>query len=58
MEDKYKEIAELISSIFFHGQFKPESYNERKLEKLLEDVGLWPTTEDEIIERNKLRGII
>lgn len=47
----YKEIAELVSSIFFYGNFKVETPAEAELEKKLNEVGLWPTTEDEIIKR-------
>lgn len=43
----------LISSIFYYGNFVPETYNERKLEQCLNELGLWPTTEDEIIERSR-----
>lgn len=47
----YKEIADLISRIFHYGNFKAETSYERLLEKKLTDVGLWPTSEDEIINR-------
>lgn len=53
MEDKYKKIANLISSIFYYGNFKAETPNEKELEKLLKEVNLWPTTESLIIERLK-----
>lgn len=48
----YKKIAELISSIFFYGNFKVETHAEAELEKKLMEVGLWPTTEYEIIKRH------
>lgn len=51
---KYRLMADLISRIFFYGDFKAETNNERKLEKLLIEVGLWPTTEQEIIERPEI----
>lgn len=50
--EPYKKIAELISAIFFYGNFKAETPAEADLEKRLNEVGLWPTTEDEIINRN------
>lgn len=37
------EIARLIGSIFTHGNFKAETYNERELEKLLRKNGYYPT---------------
>jgi len=41
---RYRHIALLIGSIFFHGDFKAETYNERELEKCLRDVGcFWET---------------
>lgn len=49
----YKEIAELISSIFFYGNFVAETPKEVQLEKKLMEVGLWPTTEDEILKRSE-----
>lgn len=50
----YKSIADLISRIYYYGEFKAHTPNERRLEQLLTDVGLWPTTEDEIIKRGEL----
>lgn len=50
--EPYKKIAELISQIFFYGNFKVETAAEAELEKRLMEVGLWPTTEDAIIERS------
>jgi flagellar biosynthesis/type III secretory pathway M-ring protein FliF/YscJ len=52
--DPYKKIAELISQIFFYGNFKVETHAELELETKLKEVGLWPTTEDEIIKRDSL----
>jgi len=52
--EPYIEIADLISRIFYHGQFKAETRYERLLEQKLTEVGLWPTTEDEIIKRKSL----
>lgn len=47
----YKKISELVSEIFFYGNFKVETKAESELEALLISVGLWPTNEDEIINR-------
>lgn len=47
----YQRISELISQIFFYGDFKAETKAERDLEVLLRGVGLWPTNEEEIIQR-------
>lgn len=47
----YKKIAELISSIFHYGDFKAETPNEKELEGILKEVGLWPMTEEEINRR-------
>ena len=42
--EKYRKIAELIGTIFVHGNFKAETSNERELEKLLREVGcFWET---------------
>jgi hypothetical protein len=51
--EPYKKIAELISAIFFYGNFKVETQAEADLEKRLIDIGLWPTSEYEIIKRQK-----
>ena len=53
--DRYKEALEILSSIYFYGNFKPETYNESLLEQMLTQFGLWPTTEDEIIKRSIAR---
>ncbi|MDR5802177.1 hypothetical protein [Caballeronia sp. LZ001] len=37
--DRLRKIAWLIASIFAYGDFKAETYNERKLEKLLRENG-------------------
>ena len=54
MDEKYKEIALLVSSIFYYGNFKVETPAEAQLEKLLREVNLWPTNEEMIIARSKL----
>lgn len=52
--DDYRKIALLISSIFYYGNFKAETPNERELQSLLEKVNLWPTNEDLIVKRSNL----
>lgn len=54
MEEKYKQIADLVTRIFHYGNFKAETYNERLLEQLLKDVNLWPTNEQQILLRDEL----
>ena len=56
--DRYKEALEILSSIYFYGNFKPETYNESLLEQMLTQFGLWPTTEDEIIKRSIAREVL
>lgn len=51
----YKEIADLISRIFYYGGFKAETINERILERKLTEVGLWPTSQNEIINRQSIQ---
>ncbi len=41
----------LLSSIYFYGGFVAESVNERRLEKIMNELGLWPTTEQEVVDR-------
>lgn len=48
---EYRRIAELISSIYYYGDFVAETPSERELEGLLREVNLWPTSEDLIVER-------
>lgn len=53
----YKEIADLISRIFYYGNFKAETTNERILEQRLRQVGLWPTSEHMILQRPEIKFI-
>lgn len=50
---QYKQIAELVCSIFHHGNFKADTHNEKELESALKSIGLWPTSEENIIKRQK-----
>jgi hypothetical protein len=44
---RYRRIAWLIGSIYVHGGFKAETYNERELEGLLREVGcFWDSIPD------------
>lgn len=52
--EKLRMVADLISRIYHYGNFKAETHNERKLEKLLNELGLYPTTEDKILSRSLL----
>ena len=54
MENKNKQIADLVTRIFHYGDFKAETYNEKLLEQLLREVNLWPTNEAQILKRPKL----
>lgn len=50
MLEDYIKIAHLIGSIFFYGNFKAETKNERDLQELLEKTGHFYKSEDEIIK--------
>lgn len=45
-----REIAKTIGSIFCYGNFKAETYNERKLEKLLRENGTFWEAEIDYFE--------
>lgn len=45
-----KRVIDLICSIFHHGDFKAETPNEKELEQILGDLGMWPTNEGSIIK--------
>jgi len=44
-------VLELIGSIFYHGNFKAETANERELETLLRKLGYFFETEDELMRK-------
>jgi len=50
-ESKLWVVADLISRIYYYGNFKIETPNERTLAGLLNELGLFPTTEDKILMR-------
>ena len=49
--EKMVEALTILSSCWFYGNWIAETYNERKLQHIMEDLGYWPTTEDKILER-------
>lgn len=49
-----EEIARLIGSIFYHGNFKAETWNERELESRLKSAGFWFTSTEECLPRDPL----
>lgn len=53
VSDDYKEIARLIGSIFFSGDFKAETYNERELEKLLRKTGNFYDTQEQFDDASR-----
>lgn len=46
--------CDLISRIYHYGNFKAETVNERLLETILNELKLFPTTEEEILKRPPL----
>jgi len=48
---KLKAIADILSRVFYYGDFVIETPNERTIAGLLNELGLFPCTEDEIIKR-------
>lgn len=50
---KRNAVADLVSRMFFYGDMKIETANERTICGLLNDLGLFPTTEDHICKREK-----
>jgi superoxide dismutase len=49
-EDLIK-VCELIGSIFFYGNFKAETANERELEALLRKIGYFFGSEEELLKK-------
>lgn len=45
-----KRVIDLVCSIFYHGDFKAETVNEKELESLLIELGAWPTNEGSCIK--------
>ena len=44
-------VAELIGSIFFYGDFKAETHNERELEKELRELGYFFESEADLMAK-------
>jgi hypothetical protein len=44
-------VAELIGSIFYYGDFKAETHNEKELEKELRALGYFFESEDELMAK-------
>ena len=49
---KLEAFADIMSRIFHYGDMEIETPNERTAVGILCDLGYFPTTEDEIIERH------
>lgn len=50
-EAKLWVACDILSRIWFHGGFKIETANERTLAGILDELGLFPTTEEKILMR-------
>ncbi len=53
-QKKYEDmmrLVEILSSAWWFGDWVAETANEREQERIMNDLGLWPTTEDEIVAR-------
>lgn len=48
---KLDELCGLLASAWLNGGWKPETYNEGEMQKILRDRGWWPITETALIER-------
>ena len=46
--------CDLISRIYHYGNFKAETRNERLLESVLNELQLYPTTENDILQRQPI----
>ncbi len=47
-------LADVLSRVWYYGNWKAETPAEGQLEQLLTWLGYWPTTEDEIIKRPRV----
>lgn len=50
-EEIYRRVCGLIGSIFFYGNFKAETHNERELEAALRRLGYFFESEDQLISK-------
>lgn len=53
MEKDFEELMMTLGSIFYYGNFKAETPNELKVQKMLEKYGFFFKTEDEVIEKRR-----
>lgn len=51
---KLKKMYALLASAWFYGGWEAETHNERLMQKLMQEAGYWPTTEEEIVARAAL----
>jgi len=49
--EKLTAVADILSRIYYHGDFEIETPNERTIAGLLNELGLFPCTEEDIIKR-------
>lgn len=48
-----KRALDLVCAIFYYGSFKAETPNEKELEKILIELGRWPTSEGVCIKNSE-----
>ena len=51
-----KRALDLVSTIFYYGNFKAETPNEKELESILIELGKWPTNEETCIHNSMWWG--
>ena len=39
------ELCHLLASAWYHGRWRPETFNEKRMEEIMVRLGFWPTTE-------------
>jgi hypothetical protein len=47
----YRRVCELIGAIYYYGNFRAETVNERELEALLRKLGYFFDSEDKLMEK-------
>ena len=56
IEEKWKiekRALDLVCAIFYYGQFRAETPNEKELESILKELGRWPTSESACVQNTK-----
>ena len=48
------ELCKSLASAWYYGNWKAETANERYMQTLMENVGWWPVTEEQLIAATKL----